>query len=73
MVAERLRWAQGKTFPGATYDVIEFSNGGLCHNGRTGEAVLYSMLHFIAYYPALVQLAFIFSVKQSCKALWGPF
>ena len=36
------------------------------HNCKTGEAVFYNILHFIAYYPALTQLGFIFSVKQSC-------
>ena len=40
--------------------------GPLCHNCKTGEAVFYNILHFIAYYPALTQLGFILLVKQSC-------
>jgi hypothetical protein len=34
------------------------------HNRKTGEAVFYNLLHFIAYH--LAQLGFKFSVKQSC-------
>jgi hypothetical protein len=33
---------------------------------KTGGVMFYNTLHFIAYYPALMQLGFIFSVKQSC-------
>jgi hypothetical protein len=44
----------------------KLSHGSLCHNGKTGDAVFYNILHFIAYYPALTQLGFILLVKQSC-------
>ena len=44
----------------------QLSHGSLCHNFKTGDAVFYNILHFIAYYPALTQLGFILLVKQSC-------
>jgi hypothetical protein len=38
----------------------------MTHDCKTGEAVFYDILCFIAYYPELTQLGFILSIKQSC-------
>ena len=58
-----------KNFPRGPYDVIIV---------KQGSGVL-QYIDFIAYYPTLTQLGFIFSVKQSwikniylTSSLWGP-
>jgi hypothetical protein len=65
---ERSEVRYSYTGPPTGYPVQNFPRGpGLrCHNCKTGEAMFYNIVHFIAYYLALTQLGFICLVKQSC-------